>query len=77
MFALTHYSTWELIPLPSPEPTMGCRWVFTVKCHFNGYVECYKARLAAKKYTGTHGVDYEETFSPVAIELAQFGSHLP
>ena len=45
---------------------MGCRWVFTVKHKADGSVERYKARLVAKGYTQTYGVDYQETFAPVA-----------
>ena len=45
---------------------MECRWVFTIKRRPDGTIERYKARLVAKGYTHTYGVDYDETFSPVA-----------
>ncbi|KAJ3668810.1 hypothetical protein LUZ61_022792 [Rhynchospora tenuis] len=64
--ALDKNKTWELVSLPPGKKAVGCRWVFAVKQTPEGKVDRYKARLVAKGYSQTYGIDYDETFAPVA-----------
>lgn len=66
MYALEKNQTWEVTNLPQGKRTVGCKWVFTIKYNSDGTLERYKARLVAKGFTQTYGIDYLETFAPVA-----------
>ena len=65
MDALQKNETWELVDLPSGKKLVGCKWVFAVKFKGDDSLKKYKARMVAKGYTQTYGVDYQETFAPV------------
>lgn len=57
--------TWELTELPEGRKAIGCKWVFKVKMNPDNTIERYKSRLVAKGFNQKHGIDYDETFSPV------------
>ena len=64
--SLLENNTWELIKLPEGRKAIGCKWVFRVKYDSEGRVERFKGRLVAQGYSQKYGIDYDETFSPVA-----------
>ena len=65
---LTDMGVWKLVDHPDNCKTIKCRWTFVLKADGR-----YKVRLVTKGYTQVQGIDYEETFSPVArYELIQY-----
>ncbi|KAJ4754257.1 polyprotein [Rhynchospora pubera] len=64
--AIERNNTWKLVQLPQGKNVIGVKWVFKTKYGADGTINKYKARLVVKGYAQKYGLDFEETFSPVA-----------
>ena len=64
--ALSKNYTWDLVTLPPWKFVVGYKQIYKIKTHSDGSNEQCKGRLIAKGFTQGYGIDYEETFAPIA-----------
>ena len=72
---------WDLVPQPEDRRIIGTKWLFQNKLDELGTITRNKARVVVQGYNQEEGIDYEETFAPVArIEtiriLIAFAAHM-
>ncbi|KAK8534611.1 hypothetical protein V6N12_057255 [Hibiscus sabdariffa] len=67
MDSMSDNQVWTLVEPPEGIKPIGCKGVFKKKTDMDGNVQTYKGRLVAKGYRQIHGIDYDETFSPIAM----------
>ena len=58
--------TWSFIPRPVDKNVIGTKWVFRNKLDENGEITRNKARQVCTGYAQEEGLDYRETFTPIA-----------
>ncbi|XP_011004766.1 PREDICTED: uncharacterized protein LOC105111176 [Populus euphratica] len=66
LITLEYNKTWTVIDLPRGKVVIACKYVYKTKFHANGSIERLKAQLVDKGFSQQAGIDYIETFSPVA-----------
>ncbi|XP_062100539.1 uncharacterized protein LOC133806456 [Humulus lupulus] len=66
LVALIENEIWNIFSLPKGHNVIGNKWVYKIKYKSNGDVDRYNACLVAKGYAQQKGIDYFETFAPVA-----------
>jgi hypothetical protein len=63
--ALLQNDTWQLVPRPPGANIVSGKWVFHQKFNSDGSLSHYKACWVCHGFSLQHGIDYDETFSPV------------
>ena len=67
MGSMYENKVWTLVDLPDDQKAIENKWIFKKKTDADGNVTVYKARLVTKGFRQVQGVDYDETFSPIAM----------
>jgi hypothetical protein len=61
-----HLDVYDIVPWPKGWKIVGSKWVFCVKWGPDGTIQKYKAQLIAQGFTQVKGIDFDQTFTPVA-----------
>jgi hypothetical protein len=57
---------WDVVPRPEGKYVVTSKWIYKINHEADGSIEKYKAIFVARGFSQVEGVDYDETFSPVA-----------
>jgi hypothetical protein len=66
MDALDKNEAWDIVDFLAGRKSVGRKWLFKKKFNVEGKVEKYKARVVEKCYSQVEGIDFGDSFSPVA-----------
>ena len=66
LLALEENQTWDIVPCPTSVKPLSSKFVFSIKLRSDGSIDRYKARLVVLGNKQQYGLDYDETFAPVA-----------
>jgi hypothetical protein len=64
--SIINNDVWEIVPRSKSKDVVSSKWLFKIKHVVDGSIEKYKARFVARGFSQKEGIDYEETFVPVA-----------
>ena len=56
----------DVVPRPDRKSVVTSKWIYKIKHATDGSIDKYKARFMARGFSQKEGIDYEETFTPVA-----------
>ena len=59
-------NVWEILPRPKDKSVVSSKWIFETKHSSYESIEKYKGRFVARGFSQKEGIDYEETFAPIA-----------
>ena len=65
-YSIMKNDVWDIVPNPEGKSIVSSKWIYKIKHAFGGSIEKYKARFVAIGFSQKEGIDYEETFAPVA-----------
>ena len=64
--SIMNNDVWGIVPKPEGKSIVSSKWIYKIKHAANESIEKYKAIFVARGFSQKEGIDYEETFSPVA-----------